>query len=243
MALPKIGIPYYDLELISGRKIQYRPFTVKEEKALLLANESKDKSAAIVAIRNTLNSCILQDEKNRINVEQLPMFDIEQLFLNIRMKSVGEMSEFNYTCVECEGSPSVKTKLDLRNVRVENEGNGGSKKVMITENVGVELQYPPFKSFLGKNVSGSGDQMNAIMALEMISDCIVTVYDEKQVYTRKDFTEKEIKDFVDSLTQDQLKKINEFFENMPRLVYDLEITCPCGVVSKKKLQGISDFFS
>lgn len=243
MALPKIGIPYYELELISGRRLQYRPFTVKEEKALLLANESKDKSSAINAIKNTLNACVLQEENNKINIEQLPMFDIEQLFLHIRMKSVGEMSEFNYTCSECENSPVVKTKLDLRNVRVENQGNGINKKVMLTDTVGVELQYPPFKVFLGKNALSSGTEPSALVAIDMISDCIVAVYDEKQTYTRKDFTEKEIKDFVDSLTQDQLKKINEFFEDMPKLVYDLKVTCPCGTVSERRLQGISDFFS
>lgn len=243
MALPKIGIPYYELELISGRRIQYRPFTVKEEKALLLANESKDKTAAVTAIKNTLNACILQEDNNRVNIEQLPMFDIEQLFLHVRMKSVGEMSEFNYTCEECEGSPVVKTKLDLRNVKVENEGNGNSRKVMLTDTVGVELQYPPFKVFLGKNAANASAELNALVAIDMISDCIVTVFDEKQTYSRKDFTDREIKDFVDSLTQDQLKKINEFFEDMPRLVYDLKVTCPCGTVSERKLQGIADFFS
>lgn len=244
MALPKIGIPYYTLELISGKKIQYRPFTVKEEKALLIANESKDKNAVSNAIRNTLNACILQEEKKeKVEIESLPMFDIEYLFLNIRMRSVGEMSEFNYTCDECEGSPVVKTKLDLRNVKVENEDNGENKKVMLTDSVGVELQYPPFRVFLNKNMVSTAGETNPIAAIDMISDCIVSVYDEKQVYTRKDFNDREIKDFVDSLTQEQLKKINDFFENMPKLVYDLEVNCPCGTVSKKKLQGISDFFS
>lgn len=244
MTLPKIGIPYYTLELISGKTIQYRPFTVKEEKALLIANESKDKNAVSNAIRNTLNACILQEEmKEKIEIESFPMFDIEYLFLNIRMRSVGEMSEFNYTCDECEGSPVVKTKLDLRKVEVENKDNGENKKMMLTDSVGVELQYPPFKVFLSKNMVSTAGETNPIAAIDMISDCIVSVYDEKQVYTRKDFTDKEIKDFVDSLTQEQLKKINNFFENMPKLVYDLEVNCPCGTVSKKKLQGISDFFS
>jgi predicted ATPase len=244
MALPKIGIPYYTLELISGKNIQYRPFTVKEEKALLIANESKDKNAVSNAIRNTLNACILQEEnKEKIEIESLPMFDIEYLFLNIRIKSVGETSEFNYTCDECEGSPVVKTKIDLRKVKVENEKNGDNQKIMLNDSVGVELQYPPFSVFLGKNMVSTAGETDPLMAIDMISDCIVTVYDEKQVYTRKDFTDKEIKDFVDSLTQEQLKKINNFFENMPKLVYDLEVECPCGTVSKKKLQGISDFFS
>lgn len=240
MALPKLGVPYYDLELVSGKKIQYRPFTVKEEKALLIASESKDKSAIVNAVRNTLNSCILQEEDNKISIENLPMFDVELLFINIRMKSVGEMSEFNYICEECDGSPSVKTKIDLRKIRVENKDKGGTKKIMITSNVGVELQYPPFKTFLSKN---SSEASSSVLALDMISDCILNVFDEKQVYTKKDFSEKEIKEFVESLTQEQLKKMNSFFENSPRLVYDLEVECPCGKKSTKQLQGISDFFS
>jgi len=246
MALPKLGIPYYTLELISGKVIQYRPFTVKEEKALIMANESKDRGAISNAIRNTLNACIMQEEgSDPINVESFPMFDVELLFLNIRMRSVGEFSEFNYTCSECEGNPIVKTKLDLRNVRVENAEYASTKnaKVMLTEEVGIEVTYPPFRTFLGKNGINEKSANNPIVAIDMIGDCITSVYDKNQVYTKKDFSEREIRDFVDSLTQEQLKKINAFFENMPKLVYDLEVECPCGIVEKRQLEGISDFFS
>ena len=139
MALPKLGIPYYTLELISGKTIQYRPFTVREEKALLLANESKDKSGVSNAIRNTLNACIKTEEgEEKVLVENLPMFDVELLFLHIRMASVGEMSEFNYTCSECEGSPVVKTKLDLRQIKVENRDVVRDNKIMLNDDVGVE---------------------------------------------------------------------------------------------------------
>lgn len=240
MALPKIGIPYYTLKLISGRTIQYRPFTVKEEKVLLMANESKDKKSLSNAMRTTLNACILQEGDNRILVEDLPMFDVELLFLNIRMKSVGEMSDFNVVCEECEGSPNVKTSLDLRNVRIENKESGESETIMLTDSVGIEIEYPPFRSFMDKGEL-SGD--NPLLALEMIEDCIISIFDDKEVYNRKDFKQREIKEFVDSLTQEHLKKINLFFERMPKLVYDLKVECPCGKTLEKKLQGISDFFS
>lgn len=243
MSLPKIGIPYYSLNLISGDVIQYRPFTVKEEKALLLANESKDKSVITNTIKNTLNSCISDSGEKKVSVEDLPMFDVENLFLNIRMRSVGEISEFNYVCEDCEGSPSVKTKIDLRNVRIENQEKGNKEKIMLTENVGIEIQNPTFKSFLSRNLLVDSRKNNSILALEMITDCIVSVFDDKQIYNRTDFSEKEIEEFVDSLTQEQLKKINDFFEKTPKLVYDLEVECPCGQVMKKKLEGISDFFS
>jgi hypothetical protein len=242
MALPKIGIPYYPLDLISGKRIQFRAFTVREEKALLLANESKDQNTISHAIKNALNSCILPEEgEAKITVEDLPMFDVELLFLNIRMRSVGELSEFNYTCETCEGSPEIRTNLDLRNIRIENASHGENEKLMLNEDVGIEVRYPPFRVFLAKK--NIGMESNSLIAIDMISDCIVSVFDKEQVYTRKDFSEREIKDFVDGLTQEQLKKVNEFFEKMPKLVYDLKIQCPCGTVEEKTLQGISDFFS
>jgi len=244
MALPKIGIPYYDLELVSGKKIQYRPFTVKEEKALLLANESKDKSATSNAIRNTLNACIKSDdEQENIKVEDLPMFDVELLFLHIRMASVGEMSEFNYTCYECENEPVVKAKLDLRDIIIENKESTKDNKIMINDEIGIEMEFPKFSSFLERNIlSDSENNSSAIVALNMIGDCVSCVYDKEQIYTRKDFTKKEMDEFIDSLTQDQLKKVNAFFEKIPKLTYNLKVQCPCGVVSEKKLEGIADFF-
>lgn len=244
MALPKIGVPQYQLELISGRRIEYRPFTVKEEKILLMANESKDQKNISNAIRTVLNQCIIHQEgQPRTVVEDLPMFDVEQLFLHIRMKSVGEMSDFNVVCEDCEGSPSIKTRIDLNKVRVENSGYGKSEKIMLTSDIGVEMMYPPFKSLLEVNPRGEAGTDDPLMALEMIPKCILTIYDEKQVYQAKDFSNREIDDFVESLTQEHLKKLNEFFERMPRLVYDLKVECPCGQVMEKKLQGISDFFT
>lgn len=246
MALPKIGISQYDLKLISGKNIKYRPFTVKEEKVLLIANESKDQKQISSAIRTVLNNCIIQEEgeKNPVVVEDLPMFDVEHLFLHIRMKSVGETSDFNVTCEDCEGSPQVKTTMDLRDVRIENEENGEPEKIMLTPTVGIVIQYPPFRALLKKMGSGEkATEENPLMAIDMISECITTIFDEKETYSRKDFTKKEIDDFVDSLSQVHLKKINEFFERMPKLVYDLRVECPCGKIVERKLQGINDFFS
>jgi hypothetical protein len=241
MALPKIGVPYYSLKLVSGKNIQFRPFTVKEEKILLLANESKNQKNISNAIKNVLNSCIMQEEGNPpINVEELPVFDVELLFLHIRMKSVGEYSEFKYKCEECEGSPEVSTRLDLRNIIVENNEKKKETKLMLTKEVGVELRYPPFKVLL-KNENSSKEK-DPFSALEIIKDCIVSVFDANQVYQRKDFTDQDLNEFIDSLTQDQMLKINSFFEDMPKLTYNLEVECPCGLVSSKKLSGIADFF-
>ena len=244
MALPKIGIQYYDLDLISGKRVQYRPFTVKEEKILLVANESKDQKQISNALRTVLNNCLVQEEgEERVVVEDLPMFDVEHLFLHIRMKSVGETSDFNVTCEECEGSPQVKTTLDLRNVKIENEDRGEPERIMLNSDVGIEIQYPPFRALLERSKGSKSPDENPLMAIEMISDCINKIFDSKETYTRKDFSRKEIDDFVDSLSQVHLKKINEFFERMPRLTYDLKVECPCGKVIERKLQGINDFFS
>ena len=241
MALPKIGVPYYSLKLVSGKTIQFRPFTVKEEKILLLANESKNQKNISNAIKNVLNSCVMQEEGSNPNrVEEMAVFDVELLFLHIRMKSVSEYSEFKYKCEECEGTPEISTRLDLRNIVIENNDKKKENKFMLTKEVGVELCYPPFKVLL-ENENSSKEE-NPFSALEIIKNCIVSVFDSNQVYNRKDFTDTDLNEFIDSLTQEQLMKINSFFEDMPKLTYNLEVECPCGVVSKKKLSGISDFF-
>jgi len=241
MALPKIGVPYYSLKLISGKTIQYRPFTVKEEKILLIANESKNQKNVSNAIRNVLNSCILKEgESSNIEVEELSVFDVELLFLHIRMKSVSEYSEFKYKCEECEGSPEVTTRLDLRNIIVENNDKKKENKIMLTNEIGIEMRYPPFRVLLENE--NSSDEKNPFSALEIIKSCIVSVFDKNQVYQRKDFTDKDLNEFIDSLTQEQMLKINSFLEDMPKLVYNLEVECPCGLTSKKKLSGIADFF-
>jgi hypothetical protein len=242
MSLPKLGIPYYDLELISGKKVRYRPFTVREEKALLLASEAKNKKSLSQAVKNTLLACVQgNSEEEKIDIDSLPMYDIEYLFLHIRMASVGESSDFNYTCESCEGSPTVKVKLNMNNLRIENKDTAVTRKLMLSDNIGVELQYPPFRVFANKGMTDSDS--NPTAALDLIGDCIVTVFDENSTYTRKDFTEREIQDFIESLTQEHLKKMNEFFDKVPKIEYDLEVQCPCGTVEKKTLSGLADFFS
>jgi len=240
MSLPKLGAAYYPLKLVSGKTIQFRPFTVKEEKILLLANESKNQKNVSNAIRNVLNACILQEENSPVKkIEEWPIFDVELLFLHIRMKSVSEYSEFTFKCDECEGSPEVNTKLDLRNIVIENNEKKESK-IMLTNEIGVELTYPPFKILLEEE--NSDKKSNMFSALEIIKKCIVSVFDSNQVYDKKDFTDQDMNEFIESLTQDQILKINSFFEGIPKLTYNLEVECPCGLISKKKLSGIADFF-
>lgn len=241
MSLPKLGVPYYSLTLPSGNNVQYRPFTVKEEKVLLIANESKNQKNITNAIKNVLNSCVLQEQgKQPPKIEDMPIFDAEMLFLHIRMKSVGEYSEFKYRCEECEGSPEIGVRIDLRNIVIENSDKiKSSKKIMLTDEIGVELQFPTFDLVLSENKN----ENNSLMALEVIKKCIVSIFNPTEIYTRKDFVDAELDDFVDSLTQEQVNKISSFFENMPKLTYELKFECPCGEVSTRKLTGLSDFFS
>lgn len=240
MALPKLGIPYYSLNLISGKTIQYRPFTVKEEKVLLIANETKNQKNIVNAIKNVLNSCILQEGSDPIKVDDMSAFDAELLFLHVRMKSVGEYSEFKYKCEECEGSPEVGTRIDLRNIEIENSIDTKENKIMLTDEIGIELEYPTFRMVLEQETDSSKN--NSLIALEIIKNCIIKIFTPTEIYTRKDFTREELENFIDSLTQEQLNKISLFFENMPKLIYNLSVECPCGIVSTKKLSGISDFF-
>lgn len=243
MSLPKLGIPYYHLDLISGKSIQYRPFTVKEEKVLLIANESKNQRNIANAIKNVLNECILQeDPQNKILVDNMAIFDAELLFLNIRMKSVGEFSDFKYVCSECEGNPEVSVKLDLRNIEIENNSNKKNNRIMLTDSVGIELNYPTFNFMIQQSEVSENTLNNTLLALEVIKNSISAIFTGTEIYTKKDFAQEDIDNFLDSLTQEQVKKISEFYESMPRLVYNLKVECPCGVVSTKKLSGISDFF-
>lgn len=241
MSLPKLGVPYYSLTLPSGSNVQYRPFTVKEEKVLLIANETKNQKNISNAIKTVLNSCVLQEEnKPSKKIEDMPIFDAETLFLHIRMKSVGEYSEFKYKCEECEGSPEIGVRLDLRNLEIENgEKLKSSNKIMLTEEIGVELEFPTFNLLLEEPKK----ENNSLIALDIIKKCIVSIFSPTQIYTRKDFVEKELDEFLDSLTQEQIGKISSFFENMPKLTYNLTFECPCGEVSTRKLSGLSDFFS
>lgn len=239
MALPKLGIPTYNLTLLSGENIKYRPFLVKEEKALLIAAESDDPKMVVDAIRQTINNCIIS-EKN-FDVDEIPMYELEWILLNIRMKSVGETSKFVITCKNCKTKNPVA--IDLEKCEITNKENTGMKKLMLNDEVGVVIKHIPYKILNNRNFLEVPAEKSSSAIFEFILDSIESVFDKNQVYKKDTFTREELKDFVDSMSQDQLFKIVDYIQNPPKIKYDLEVKCKsCEDVMKRTLEGLSDFF-
>jgi len=237
MALPKLGIPYYSLNLIGGKEIKFRPFLVKEEKALLMANETKEMKTIINTIKNTISSCI--SSETPIDMENIPIFELEWILLNIRMKSVGESSKFMVKCGSC--GKQIPSRINLNEIIVENKENAAEKKVMLTDSIGVTIQQTPYKVLNTTKILDGNSQMNTVI-IDVIAESITSVFNNDEVVMRKDFTKKEIMDFVESMTQEQLMKLSGYYEAPPKIRYEFETTCECGNKVNRTFEGIADFF-
>ena len=239
MPLPKIATPTYELELPStGQSIQYRPFLVKEEKVLVIALESEDNKQITTAIKAVLKSCILT---KGVNVESLPTFDIEFLFLNIRGKSVGEELEVNVICPD-DGETTVPVVINLDEIEVQKDENH-SNKIKIDDSIMMELKYPSLDQFI-KNNFDFNDKNAMDQSFDLIASCIDKVYTEDEVWATADCTKKEVKEFLDSMNSSQFKAIESFFETMPKLSHTIKVTNPkTKVESDVVLEGLASFFA
>jgi hypothetical protein len=239
MPLPKISTPTYELELPStGELIKYRPFLVKEEKVLLIALESEDTKQITNAIKNVIKNCIFT--KN-IKVETLPTFDIEFLFLNIRGKSVGEEIEVNVICPD-DGETTVLVKIDVDSIKVcKNEEH--TNKIKIDDSVMMEMKYPSLDQFIKANFDFK-NQNSMDQSFELIASCVDKIYTEEEVWSSSDVTKKEMVEFLDQMNSSQFKKIEEFFETMPKLSHKLIVINPkTEVENEVTLEGLSSFFA
>ena len=233
MALPKIATPTYEMTLPStGEKVSYRPFLVKEEKLLLMAMESGKQKEVIRTVKSLIQNCT----DGKLKVDTLPMFDVEYLFLQLRIKSVEDTVELNLKCAKC-GEP-VTMKMDLKKVKVVFPDKKVDFNISLTSDIGMKMKYPTLDMMAEMK---PGDETKPEFIFETIGKCVESVYDGEQVYS--DFSKKELDDFIDSLPQEQFKKVTEFFENMPKLKHDIEWTCPKdGHKNKIELSGLNDFF-
>ena len=237
MALPKLTTPTFELEIPStDEKIKYRPFLVKEEKILLMAMESAENKDIVQAVKDIVTECTF----GKLNLGTMPMFDVEYLFLNIRAKSVGEISKLNLLCPD-DNKTYAKVDVDLSKVQVQ-VGDDHTNKVELTDDMGMIMTYPTIDSF-----SESGIQtINASNMLDIIGSSILQIYEEKgeKVYEGKDQTKKELTEFIESMNTSQFKKIQSFFDTMPKLKHTVKIKNP---KTKKEseivLQGLNDFFA
>ena len=237
MTLPSIETPRYELTLPSTDKVlQYRPFLVKEEKILLVAMESNNNKEILNAIREILTACTYDS----IDVNTLPIFDIEYIFLQIRSKSVGEIAKFKMLCPD-DKETYADVEVDLTKVNVQVD-DAHTNNVLIDENrkLGIVFNYPTLEmTKAGFNV----DDTNVDTLFDIMSLSINHIYEGEKIYPSKDSTKEEMKKFLEQLPQTAFVKIKTFFETMPQLRHSVEVENPkTKVKSTIVLKGIRDFF-
>jgi hypothetical protein len=236
MPLPKLVAPTYELELPStGQKIKYRPFLVKEEKILLLAMESEDEKQMINAVKAILKNCI----QTKLKVDDIAVFDIEYLFLNIRAKSVGEEIELNITCPD-DGETVVPVTLNVEDIQIK-KSDDHERIISLTDSISLVMKYPSMEMFVQNNFTGN---MKSEDVFDLATSCIDQVIEGEDVFEVKSFSKKEIDEFLDSLDTSQFLKVQKFFETMPKLSHTVTVMNPN---TKKEnevvIEGLASFFA
>jgi len=233
MALPKLDTPTYRLTIPSTREeIEYRPFLVKEQKLLMMAQESEDERQVIDTVGKLVSSCTFE----KIDSDNSPLFDIEYVFLKIRGKSVGEKIKLNLTCPDDEKT-QVETEIDLEDVSVQMAADH-TNEIQITDTVKMFLKYPILKNM--KSVASDDSQTKQVF--EVLSQCIHEIHFGEQVFNRVDISKKDINEFIDQLTSGQFDKILDFFNTMPKLRHVIPITNPkTKVESEVVVEGLASF--
>lgn len=241
MALPVLNSSRYTTVIPStGQEIEYRPFLVKEEKILMVAMESKDQKMMLKALKDILKSCVFSE----LNIDELASFDLEQLFLKLRSKSVGETVEVNIKCKKCEAQhPTVINVEEIEMSNLDNE-----KMIMLTDDIGVTLKYPSLglleKLKVDKDIEQlSGKEQLKIMEV-MLGACLDTVFDSDNVWPTSDQSEKEVQEFIEGLNSEQFSKLSTWFNNIPALVHTVKFVCKsCEEKNEIELRGLASFFT
>jgi hypothetical protein len=241
MPLPKISTPTYELVLPStGKSIKYRPFLVKEEKVLILALESQDTKQITNAIKQVLKECILT---RGIKVEELPTFDIEYIFLNVRGKSVGESIDLIVTCYD-DGETQVPVTVYIDEIQVQKDPNHQTD-IHLDDKLILRMKYPSLDQFIKNNFdfSSTQNESNIEKSFDIISSCIEMIYNNEDSWAASDCTKKELIEFIEQMNSNQFKKIEQFFETMPKLSHTISVKNPkTGVDNSIKLEGLTSFF-
>ena len=233
MALPKLNSLTYELELpSSGEKLKYRPFLVKEQKALMIAQESEDSKLMENTFAEIINNCVFED----VDPYKMPMFDIEYLFLRIRGKSVGEKVKLNVLCPDDEKT-RVDVEVDLEKVDVQ-MSEEHTNIVNLTKDITIVMRYPCLKDMTGFDDTGQVSSM-----FDMIKRCIYEVRDGKTIHNRVDISENDLDEFIDSMSSENFEQVANFFNTMPKLYHEIEVKNP---KTKKKnkipIEGLQSFF-
>ena len=240
MPLPKIATPQYTLDLPStGKSIKYRPFLVKEEKILILALESEDVKQITSAIKQILKDCIIT---KGIKVEELPTFDIEYIFLNVRAKSVGEAIELIVTCSD-DGTTEVPVKVYIDEIQVQKDPNH-STDINLGDGLVLRMKYPSLNEFIKNNFDFSSNDVSSIeKSFDIVSSCIDMVFNADECWAAADCTKKELNDWIETLTSQQFQEVEKFFNTMPKLSHTFKVTNPnTKKESEVTLEGLTSFF-
>jgi phage FluMu protein Com len=236
MPLPKLNVPSHELTVpSSGDTILYRPFLVKEEKVLLMANEDDDANEMVRAMQQTINDCIL--EPNDYDVSSLPLFDIEYIFLNLRAKSINEISEVGFKCPECDTTNQVT--IDLSEVEVVKEPEH-STHIKLTDDISLVMNYPKIDSMALQE----SEMENPETIFKILESCIADVIEGDEVHDPNDYTKEELGEFINSFTQAQFSEVQTFFETMPKLSHTVDYKCSkCNHTQNLLIEGLQNFFA
>tara|TARA_Y100000310_G_scaffold309646_1_gene353974 strand:+ start:762 stop:1484 length:723 start_codon:yes stop_codon:yes gene_type:complete len=239
MPLPKLDVPTYEMNLTSGDTITYRPFLVKEEKILFMALEGESTNEMGRAMKQIITNCVTED----INIDDLPLFELENVLLKIRSKSVSEKAEVAYLCQETHENEvcnnRIELNVDLNDVELEiNEDH--TNEILLTDNVGILMRYPKL-DLMDREINL--DNQNTDDIFRIIEGCVECVFDEENTYTMDDYSEDERTEFFESLTQEQFTSIRGFFDTIPKLRFRDVYECDkCGKESELVLEGLENFF-
>jgi hypothetical protein len=240
MALPMNTTPVYTLTVPSTQKqFKYRPFLVKDEKALLIAQQSEDPTVMLDTVKTVIDACA----KSEIDVDKLASFDIEYIFLQMRAVSIGETVDLIFQCDVDHGVDNEKARslvrINLLDVKVETF-EGHAKNILLFEDVGIALKYPTINTLkrLEQSIGEDVDQV-----FDIVVDCVDYIYNSDEVFSAKDQTREELIEFLNNLTAEQFEKLQQFFYTMPQLRAYIKYTCPvCGKDHNKYMEGLASFF-
>jgi hypothetical protein len=231
MALPKLDSPTYETELPStGEKIKYRPFLVKEQKLLLMAQESSNQDEIMTSISQLIDACTF----DKINANSSPVFDIEYLFLKIRSKSVGEKVKITITCPD-DGKTKVPVEINLEDINIQMDV-GHTNELKISDKIKMVMKYP----VLSDISKATGTETDKIF--DILNQCVHEVHDGDKIYNKVDITDEDLSEFVNSFTGNQFEMVTEFFNTMPKLRHVVNVTNPkTKVKSEVIIEGLESF--
>ena len=240
MPLPTITTPTYELNLPStGKKIKYRPFLVKEEKILILALDSRDQNQITNSVKDVLKKCVLT---RGVKIDDLPTFDIEYIFLNIRAKSIGEDIKLVVTCPD-DRKTEVPVTIYVDEIKVV-KSKDHKRDISLDKNLTLRMKYPSLNQFIASNFDTKDESQTTVnKTFQLIADCMDTVYTEEEAWESGDYSPDERLSFIEQLNSKQFKDVERFFATMPKLSHAIEVTNPnTKKKSKVVLEGLADFF-